>query len=117
MDERELFSKGYAAVEPEALWSAVKRALATMGFKHSDDAQKTAEFTSGVSLTSWGEAMHARVVSGDSGGARLVVSGRPKVLPSLTPKWGEDVHARKVEKELLSAVDAALEDGSPDAPL
>ena len=113
MDEREWFSKSYAATDPEALWPAVKRALATMDLKNPDDAQKTAQFSSGVTATSWGENMLASVVPGESGGARLVVSGRPKVSTAVlgTFKWGEDIHARKIEKELLEAVDAALAGG------
>lgn len=107
IDERELFSRHYQDVEPEALWSAVKGALATMDMSHADEAARSARFSSGVSLTSWGEHMLA-LISG-AGPAGSVLSVRVRAKGSfLTTKWGEDLHARGVEEQLVRAIDAAL---------
>jgi hypothetical protein len=72
----------------------------------------TARFSSGVSLTSWGEHMIATVASASSGGTRITVRGRPKG-PFLTTGWGEDVHAREVEKDLRASIDDALVQQAP----
>ena len=106
LEEQELFVIDYPARSAGDVWRALTRALATMDLQDSDDAAMTARFTSGVSMTSWGEHLLAGVASrGD--GARVTVRGRPKGS-FLTTGWGEDVHARGIEKELRQAVDDAL---------
>ncbi len=106
MDERELFTRTYAGTSADELWAAVKRALATMDLRATDEAQRMARFGSGVSLTSWGQHLMATV--GDSnGGSVLTVRGRPKGS-LLTTTWGEDIHMRKVEQQIVRSVEAAL---------
>lgn len=51
--------------------------------------------------------MLATVDPGSDGGARVTVRGRAKGS-FLTTKWGEDLHARAVEKDLRTAIDDAL---------
>ena len=105
-DEQELFTIDYPARDAEAVWSALKRALATMDLAEANDADRTARFSTGVSLTSWGENMLARVDPAGSG-ARVTVRGRAKGS-FLTTKWGEELHAREVEKDLRTSIDDAL---------
>ena len=107
MDERELFSNRYEQVDPDRLFGPVKRALATMALRDADDTRRTARFESGVSLTSWGENLLAEVTPDAVGGSKLTVHGRPEGS-FLTTRWGEDVHARGVEKQLRKAVEDAL---------
>jgi len=110
-DEQELFTIDYPARDVDAVWNALKRALATMDLRDADDANQTARFTTGVSLTSWGENMIARVDEAATG-ARVTVRGRAKGS-FLTTKWGEDVHATGVEKDLRASIDDALVQTSP----
>lgn len=51
--------------------------------------------------------MIATVADAAAGGARVTVRGRAKGS-FLTTKWGEDLHANGVEKDLRTAVDDAL---------
>lgn len=110
--EEELFTLDYPAREADEVWQALKRALATMDLEDPDDVDRTARFSSGVSLTSWGEHMIARVTPSAAGGARITVRGRPKGS-FLTTNWGEDVHAREVERDLRASVDDALVQNAP----
>ena len=105
--EEELFVIDYPARGADEVWPALTRALATFDLRDADDATRTARFSTGVSLTSWGENMIATVTDAAGGGARVTVRGRPKGS-FLTTGWGEDVHARGVEKDLRAAVDDAL---------
>lgn len=113
-DERELFTHPYPSVEPDALWSALKRSLETMDLRGADDEQRSARFGTPPSMTSWGEYILASVEPGESGGARLNVRGRPKAANRLlgSTKWGEDIHSRNVEKDLVAAIDEALATGA-----
>lgn len=111
MDERELFTHDFERRSTDELWAAVKRGLATWDLKDADDASATARFDTSDWTWSWGEHLLAQVEEGDGGSARLVVRGRPK-RRLLTTKWGEDQHAKKVEKELIKSVEGALEDRS-----
>lgn len=111
-DEQELFTVDYPARTVDEVWQALRRALATMDLKDPDEAERTARFGTGVSLTSWGEHMLARVVDLPTGGARVIVRGRPKGS-FLTTSWGEDVHARQVESDLRRSVDDALVQRAP----
>lgn len=106
-DEQELFVLDYPARQPEAVWAALQRALATMDLKQADDDQMTARFSTGITLTSWGEHMLARVSGVDGGGARVTVRGRPKGS-FLTTSWGEDRHAAEIENDLRRSIDDAL---------
>ena len=83
------------------------RAFAAMGLRDADDTRRTARFEFGVSLTSWGESLLAEVTPNAAGGAALTVHGRPKGS-FLTTRWGEDVHAEGVEKQVRIAVEDAL---------
>lgn len=105
--EQELFTIDYPARDVEEVWHALRRALSTMDLQDPDDAAHTARFSTGVSLTSWGEHMIARVAQGSTGGARVTVRGRAKGS-LLTTEWGEEIHAAGVEKDLRTAVDDAL---------
>ena len=106
MLERELFARTYADVKPDDLWVALKRALATWDLRAVDEDERSARFSTGVSLTSWGQHLFATVSDSD-GGSVLSVRGRPKGT-LLSTKTGEDRHARKVEKELVDSLDRVL---------
>lgn len=106
-DEQELFTIDYPARDAAEVWPALTSALATMDLKDADDAERTARFSTGVTLTSWGEHMIARVAELPTGGARIIVRGRAKGS-FLTTGWGEDLHAREVEKDLQTSIDDAL---------
>ena len=106
-EEQELFVIDYPARQPQEVWPALKRALATMDLQDPDDEAMTARFGTGVSLTSWGEHMLAKVSGTDGGGSRITVRGRPKGS-FLTTQLGEDLHAREVERDLRQSIDDAL---------
>lgn len=106
-DEQELFTIDYPARDADAVWSALRRALATMDLREADDSTRTAQFSTGISLTSWGENMVATVGASPEGTTRIVVRGRAKGS-FLTTKWGEDMRAHEVEKDLRTSVDDAL---------
>lgn len=107
MDEQELFVIDYPVRSSQEVWPALRRALSTMDLQDADDAGMTARFSTGISLTSWGEHMLAQVAGSGSEGARVTVRGRPKGS-FLTTSWGEDVHAQGIEKQLRAAIDDAL---------
>lgn len=107
MDEREVFTRRYDGVEPAGLWRAVKRALATMDLRRSDDEERMAQFSTGTSQTSWGQNMLATVTARGAEGSTLTVRGRPK-QSFMTTKWGEGIHARSVEKQIVAAVESEL---------
>lgn len=104
-DERELFTEDFDQ-SPDQVWEALKHALATRDLKDADDTAHSARFSTGVSLTSWGEHMVAEVVP-DGTGAQLRVRGRAK-NGFLTTSWGEDAHASKVQRDLRSEIERAL---------
>lgn len=104
-DERQLFTEDFDQA-PEQVWDALKRALQTRDLRDADDAAHTAAFSTGVSLTSWGEHMAAEVIPAGTG-ARLRVRGRPK-SGFLTTSWGEDAHASKVQRDLRSRIERVL---------
>lgn len=110
--EQELFTIDYPARDPQVVWDALKRALATMDLEDPDEGTQTARFRTGVSLTSWGENMLATVDPASDGGARVTVRGRPKGS-FLTTTWGEDLHAKGVEKDLRASIDDALVQTAP----
>jgi hypothetical protein len=105
MQETMLFARDYERPADE-LWAAVKHAVSTMDLRNADDAERTVTFASGVSMTSWGQHLRANV-HGEGTGSRLIVHGRAKHSLGTT-RWGEDVHARGVEKQLTQAIDQAL---------
>jgi len=104
MDERELFSRRYE-IDAAALWTALRRALATMDLREADDATRTARFGSGVTWTSWGQHLLATVTEDPTGGATLTVRGRPKGS-FLSSEWGERLHAQEIEGQITRAFDA-----------
>lgn len=112
MDEEELFTIDYPARGADEVFAALVRALATMDLRDRDDATRSATFSTGVSMTSWGEHMIAAVGDAAGGGARVTVRGRPKGS-LFTTKWGEELHAKGVEKDLRGAVDDALAQQGP----
>lgn len=100
------------AAPPETAFAALRRAVEGMdgaSFGTSDDVARSLEFSTGVTLTSWGEQMRATVAE-SSGGSTVQVDGKPTGT-FLTTKWGEDVHGRTVEKRLRSGMDEALSSG------
>lgn len=113
MDEAELFTIDYPARGADEVFAALGRALATMDLRDRDDATRTATFSTGMSLTSWGEHMLA-TVDEHGGGSRVTVRGRPKGS-FLTTKWGEELHAKGIEKDVRTAVDDALAQVGPPA--
>ena len=109
MAERELFSRSYD-VSPDVLWAALKRALRTMDLKEVDDGERLARFSTGVTTFSWGQH-NVALVKEEGGRSRLVVRGRPKA-ELLTSNWGERPHARRVEEQLVEAVEAEVSAGA-----
>ncbi len=100
------------AAPPDAAFAALRRAVDGMDgatFGTADDSARSLEFSTGVTLTSWGERMKATVAE-SAGGSKVQVEGKPTGT-FLTTKWGENVHGRTVEKRLRSGVDEALSNG------
>jgi hypothetical protein len=105
MDEREFFTRHLDA-DPDRVWAALRRTLATWDLRDADDVTKTARFDAGMSWTSWGSHLLATVTP-DAGGARITVRGRPK-SSLLTTKLGEDVAVREIEKTLMRGLERHL---------
>lgn len=104
--ERVVFSHRFGDVDDERLWRALQCAVPRRRIGAIDEARRTLEFRTSVSLTSWGEHMRASV-SPAADGAELLVRGRPRSW-FLTTTWGEDLHARGVERRLIRAIQASL---------
>jgi len=81
-----------------------------MDLKEVGDAERSARFSTGVTTFSWGQHNLA-LVEEDGGRSRLVVRGRPKAS-FLTTNWGEQRHARRVEEQLVAAVNSELSAGA-----
>jgi hypothetical protein len=107
MEERELFTHRFNGVDPDAVWSALKRVLATMDLTGADDTARVARFSTGASATSWGQHIVAQVVERAPSGTILTVRGRPKASLLTTP-WGEKRHARGVERQITADIEANL---------
>ncbi len=91
------------------VWSALRSGLQDLDggkLENVDDGDQACEFSTGVSLTSWGEYMRAEV-EGGARAASVSVSGIPKGT-FLTTKWGEEIHAKVVEKRLRDAIEKHL---------
>lgn len=97
------------AAPPDAAFAALRRAVDAMdgaSFGTADDSARSLEFTTGVTLTSWGEQMRATVTESPAG-STIRVDGKPTGT-FLTTKWGEDAHGRTIEKRLRSGMDEVL---------
>jgi len=105
MEECELFVEHFDA-EADAVWGALKRAAAKMTLQDVDEATKTARLSTGASLMSYSNYVAATVLPTDPG-ADVVVRGRPKGA-AVAMEWGEDVHARGMQRNLREAIDEEL---------
>jgi hemerythrin-like domain-containing protein len=106
----ELFSRRYD-VGPEMLLDFLQQALTAMPTVASSrlvDGGDRIEFTTSLTLTSWGNNMVAAVDPDERGGAVLRVSGEPRVGLMSTP-WGEEMHAATIETQLFAALDPAIQ--------
>jgi hypothetical protein len=115
MDERELFAQRFDDIDPDALWAALKRALATMDRLRPDDTTRIARFSTGTSATSWGQHHLAEVTETAPSGSTLTVRGRPKAS-FLTTNWGEKRHAHGVERQLIADVEVLLQSQASATP-
>jgi hypothetical protein len=105
----DLFTKRFDA-EPRALWDALKQTLREGEVGRAgalDEGRMQAEFTTGMSLTSWGQKLIAVVEPSERGGTLLRVQGEPR-SGFLSTRWGEEAHAAQVERGLLSGVERTL---------
>ena len=95
---------------PDRVWTALKLAVDDMDGAKSGtvhEGERRLEFSTGVTLTSWGEEMEASVGSAGTGAAEVQVRGKPKGT-LLTTKAGEVVHANTVERRLRRGVEEHL---------
>ena len=109
MRDQEVLMKNYPTT-PDTLWEAVKQALTTadgVTLKQADDAEKTASFETGVTWTSWGQNMRAKIEPLDSGKARLRIVGQIRNT-FLSSNWGEELHEKGLIQNLTKAIDQAL---------
>ena len=107
MEEREFFRREFEGVDADALWSAVKRALATQDLKDADDSERTARFATGMGVWSWGQNLLVRVEEGVA--PTVVVRGRPK-SSFLSSNFGETREAKKLEEQFVPDIEVALEE-------
>lgn len=94
--------------DPDRAFAALRTAVENMDGGHLGDTDESAReltFSTGVTMTSWGEELQAAVTSSATG-ARIEVRGEPKGT-LLSTKWGEDIHAQTIEKRLRKAYDEA----------
>jgi hypothetical protein len=94
----------------DEVWPALKRAIDDMdGAKLGsvNDEERQLSFSTGVTLTSWGEHMTAKVVPAGDTASDVQVRGKPTGT-FLTTKVGEQVHASTIERRLRRAMDDQL---------
>jgi hypothetical protein len=106
MGQRKVLVKQYA-VAPDRLWAAIKQALITIDgvtLEQADDAQKTASFTTGVTLTSWGQNMIARIQPIGSDQTQLQINGQIRHT-FLSSNLGESLHQKGFVRNLTTALD------------
>jgi len=108
-EHSQVFSLRFSA-DTNQVWPALKRAVDDMdGAKRgsADDTGRQLTFTTGVTLTSWGEEMQATVVPVGDDASEVQVHGTPTGT-FLTTKVGEEMHANTVEKRLRRALEDQL---------
>jgi len=67
----------------------------------------TASFKTGVTWTSWGQNMIARVEPLEGNGARLDITGQIRST-FLATNWGEELHEAGFVRGLTNALDQCL---------
>jgi hypothetical protein len=116
MRQRQVLVKQYA-VAPDRLWAAIKQVLITVDgvtLDQADDAQKTAAFKTGVTWTSWGQNMIARLQPISSDQVQLHINGQIRHT-FLASDWGEKLHQKGVARNLTAAIDDVMAHLSPEA--
>ena len=98
------------SVSPDVLWHDLIQTLTTVPgvtLGATDEARLEARFTTGVSATSWGENMIAKVESTDDGGSSVRITGQVRHT-FLTTGWGERVHRRQFTRTLVSHLERGV---------
>jgi hypothetical protein len=96
--------------DTDQVWPALKRAIDDMdGAKLGsvNDDERELSFSTGFTLTSWGEHMTAKVVPAGAAVSDVQVRGKPTGT-FLTTKVGEQMHASTIERRLRRALDEQL---------
>ncbi len=97
--------------DPDTVWQGLQKAVdaidgAKLETVHADD--KKLGFSTGITSTSWGQELDARVEARSQGGTQIHVRGTPKGT-FLATTWGEKLHTFTVKrrmKKALAAIDA-----------
>jgi hypothetical protein len=72
-----------------------------------DETTHHLSFSTGVTVSSWGQELDATLTPAAPAGSRVAVRAKPKGT-FLTTTWGERIHARTVEKRLRAELTSAL---------
>jgi hypothetical protein len=97
-------------VPPDQAWPALLAAVDNMdGAKlgERDETTHHLSFSTGVTVSSWGQELDATLTPAAPAGSRVAVRAKPKGT-FLTTTWGERIHARTVEKRLRAELTSAL---------
>jgi hypothetical protein len=116
MRQRQVLVKQYA-VAPDRLWAAIKQVLITVDgitLEQADDAQKTAIFKTGVTWTSWGQNMIARLQPINAEQVQLQINGQIRHT-FLASDWGEKLHQKEFVRHLTAALDDVMTHQSYEA--
>jgi hypothetical protein len=81
--------------------------------EQADDAQKTATFKTGVTWTSWGQNMIARLQPLSADQVQLQINGQIRHT-FLASDWGEKLHQKGFAKNLTAAIEDAIAHPFPD---
>jgi hypothetical protein len=109
MRQRQVLVKQYA-VAPDRLWAAIKQVLTTVDgvtLDQADDAQQTAAFKTGVTWTSWGQNMMARLQPIGADQVQLQINGQIRHT-FLASDWGEKIHQKGFARNLTAAIEDAI---------
>lgn len=113
-EERELFTHPCPSVEPDMLWSALKRSPGDDGLARRRRGAEIGPVRDPRLDDELGR-VHGRDGRTGRGRRRTAHGTRPpeggEPIP-FTSKWGEDIHSRKVEKDLVAGIDGALASGA-----
>jgi hypothetical protein len=112
MRQRQVLVKQYT-VAPDQLWAAIKQVLVTIDgvtLDQADDAQHTAAFKTGVTWTSWGQNMMARLQP--IGADQVQLQIRHTFLAS---DWGEKIHQKGFARNLTAAIEDVIAHPFPEA--
>lgn len=109
MRDNEVLTRDYD-LPPKTLWETMKHALTRVDgvtLEEADDAEHQASFKTGVTWTSWGQNMIARVEPLGEARSRVTITGQMRHT-FLSSNVGEELHEKGFIRNLTRAIEQAV---------